>query len=136
MSPRDAPLWVRCHDLTRWLFEHIAEWPPAAAELIGRPLFAEVLDAWCAVGLAGAFPARRPACLGEADAALNRARTIAALTEPGPLSASAALHLGAELDAIGRMLGGWQRAVRRRRRMVSDGTPSEGMAPDGMASAP
>lgn len=135
MSPRDAPLWVRCHDLTRWLFDHITGWPPPVAELIGRPLFAELVAVWSAVGLAGAFPARRPAHLVDADEVLNRARTLAALTEPGPLSASAALHLGAELDAIGRMLGGWQRAMRRRRRMASDGIPSEGMAPDGMASA-
>lgn len=115
MSPRDAPLWVRCHDLARWLLPHIAGWPAPAAALIGRPLYAEVLTLWCAVGMAGAFPARRADHLIAADEALNRARTLSALTEPGPLGAAAALHLGGELDAIGRMLGGWRRHARRRR---------------------
>lgn len=110
MSSRDAPLWVRCQDLNRWLFDHVAQWPAPAAELLGRPLMAQAQGLWCAVARARAFPRERPAHLRVADEHLAGLRTLATVA---PLEAAAQLFLGGETAAIGRMLGGWRKHVSR-----------------------
>jgi len=106
----DGPLWIRCHDLCRWLFAEMAPWPAPAAELTGRPLFAEACAVWCAVAIARAQPDRRAAELRAADSALVRVRTLGALA---PFDPAAQLGFGEQTAAIGRMIGGWRRYVAR-----------------------
>lgn len=106
----DGPLWVRCHDLCRWLLAEMTPWPAPAAELVGRPLFAEARAVWCAVAVARAHPDQRATELRIADAALVRVRTLGALA---PFEPAAQLGFGEQTAAIGRMIGGWRRYVAR-----------------------
>ncbi len=113
MSPRNAPIYVRAHDLARWIHGHTSlvrarSQPDLAAELdaLSRRLVTET-------ALALAFPVTRHEHQRRADEALVGLRVRLRLSRDLAATTAAQLrHASAELDAIGRMLGGWRRQWR------------------------
>ncbi|MCB9765615.1 MAG: four helix bundle protein [Alphaproteobacteria bacterium] len=115
MSWRDAPLYVRCHDLARWLLERCAA--PAMPAAPGDVLAGDVQVLLSAVSLALTFPAERAEHLARADRAAVRLRvTLRLARDLGGLSAGAHRYAAGELDQIGRMLGGWRKRWRKKAR--------------------
>lgn len=115
MTWRRAPLYVSCHDLAVWLVAELASWPVPescwTAERTARHLHGLVED----VAEALTFPDRREARRRSADLRVVRLRVVLRIAESsGFLTARCLRYVAAELDAIGRMIGGWERSARRR----------------------
>ncbi|MCA8957319.1 MAG: hypothetical protein KDC87_14690 [Planctomycetes bacterium] len=106
MSRTHAPLYVVAHDLCRWLHGRQA---PGDALRRARELALTLVGE---VALALTFPKRRPDHLIAADETVVRLRcTLRVARDAGDLPANATRYAIAELDRIGRMLGGWQRSL-------------------------
>ena len=118
MSWQRAPLYVRAHDLARWLMERAAGWRNPPERDLGRALNAQGLELSSSISLALTFPATRADHQERADESVVRIRSILRLARDlGVLSPRQLRYAGAELDAIGRMLGGWRRSTRARARV-------------------
>jgi hypothetical protein len=138
MSWRDAPLYVRCHDLARGVLERFTgdDPDPAAAVLVSR-VCATSAELLCAVSLALTFRSTRAADLAEADRALVRLRVqLRLLRDLGGLSAGGLRHLDGSMTEIGRMIGGWRKRVEGKGRRAprwgldpADGEPTPRPAP-------
>jgi hypothetical protein len=116
MSWQAAPVYVRAHDLARWMHEHGGLWREPAAAGVAAALTAGARDLVRALALALTFPGERAAQQQQADEAVVTLRVLLRLARDlGLLSASAHRYAAGEVDAIGRMLGGWRRHTPRRR---------------------
>jgi len=119
---KEAPLYVRCHDLLRYLVEITAGNDPRSWEQVGAPLVANARELLYAVSLALTFVEARSERIREADAAVVRLRVLARVGgEVGVLPPGACRHVGRELLAIGSMVGGWQKRLRNARGRSQDG---------------
>lgn len=132
---RRAPLYVDCHDLARWLHER--RLAAAADTMLGR-LADEASILLSSVACALSFPDDRGTSLLAADRSVVRLRVHVRLAvEVGSLRPNAQRFLTAQLDRIGRQIGGWRRHAaepRRSRRLASEpNTPpppqTSGVAP-------
>lgn len=112
MSGRDtgpAPLYTRSHDLARWLLAHLPGTAPLTERIQRGAL--DLLDA-LVLALEGR---RRPERLDAADEALLLLRAHLRLGhDAGLLDAERLMFLAAQLDDIGRQLGGWRKHLERR----------------------
>ena len=110
MSWRDAPLHVEAAALCEDVHARAAGWAGPTAALV-TPACAEAALALSeAVSLALTFPEGRAAQLQAADEAVVRLRERLRLAgAQGLLSPGALRHLTGQLQAIGRMIGGWRR---------------------------
>lgn len=108
-----APLHPHAHDLAVWLHERAATAKPEhAATGLPADVAREARLLLGHVGVALTFPARRLESLAEADACAVRLRMWLRLGESiGWLSEGGRRHAVDAVDAIGRMLGGWQRTL-------------------------
>lgn len=107
MSWRDAPLYIRAHDLARDLLPRVADGPEP---VLRHRLAAEVQELLCEISLALSFvqgrrnhPHAADQCITRLKVLVRLARDLEVLTETG------ARHVGGELVELGRMIGGWQR---------------------------
>ncbi len=112
MSWRDAPLYVEAFDLARWVAERAGKWQhPPMAELATR----SACDLLATVALALTFPRARHQHPGQADAGIVRLRMLLRLAQSlGLLSGGGLRYAAGRLQAIGRMVGGWRKRLRRR----------------------
>ncbi|MBK8975175.1 MAG: hypothetical protein IPM29_04570 [Planctomycetes bacterium] len=111
MSRERAPLHARLHRLCVWLRtrdEH------GGHELAG--VRDAVEDLLVAVAEALTFPVGRDDSLDRADRQLVRVRVLLqVITDAHLIPRATARWLFAELDTVGRMLGGWRRSRARSR---------------------
>jgi hypothetical protein len=113
MSWRDAPLYVHSHDAARWVIQRALAFPPNSAPLAHR-LTTSACDLLDSVALALTFPDRRSEHLRAADEAIVRLRVELRLAKDLALiSAGGVRHVGSNLTAAGRMVGGWRKRVGR-----------------------
>lgn len=107
MSWRDAPLYVRVHDLARDLLGRMAEGPHAG---LRHRIAIEAQELLCEVSLALSFVDGRSAHQAAADRSITRLKVLVRLAEDlEVLTARGARHSGEQLVEIGRMMGGWRR---------------------------
>lgn len=128
MSWRHAPLWVEAHDLARWVLERIERWPPEHGRHFGPLLARSVCELVEAVSLVLTFPATRLDDLRQADRAIVRLRSRLRLARDLALLSPGGLRFAeGKLRVIGRMVGGWQKKLRRRERGAEsvDGVAAE-----------
>ncbi len=117
MSWKRAPLYVRSHDLARWLHERLASMANRPDVGLVGAIGEEARRLVGAIALALTFPAGRRAHRDQADATLVRLRVLLRLAEElGFLSPRQRRYALGELQTLGRMVGGWQRSARRRSR--------------------
>lgn len=110
MKPPDAPLYVRSHDLARWIHERILGWDEDLRATLGLPLAKESRGLVLSVCLALTFIRARPQQAWEADQAVARLRELLRLARDlGALPASSHRYAQGELLQIGRMVGGWRK---------------------------
>jgi len=131
VSWRDAPLYVRCHDLALDLARRVDGDPSAPCPELRRTLAREGYALLRAVSLALSFPGQR-----RREQQLAADGHVAALKvqlrlarELELISPGGARRLGEELVEIGRMIGGWRRRHAGPGRRPSGGEPSS--APGG-----
>lgn len=121
MRWRAAPAWVRAADLSVWMCGHAVGW---TAPLSWASMRA-AMELREAIALALTFPAQRDLQIRAADTAIVRLRERLRLAQGLNLLDDAQVrHADAELSAIGRMLGGWQ----RKRRDTEGVDPAAGTA--------
>ena len=121
-----APLYVRAFDLARWFSSRQEDRVGAPFADLAARMAAEAQELLVGVGLALTFPATRSRSLERADEAVVRIRLLTRLArELGALSAAQARFVSDELDTVGRMIGGWRRAKRRRQTSEPTGTGVE-----------
>lgn len=107
MSWRDAPIYIRAHDLARDLLPRVEDGPCPA---LRHRLAAEAQDLLCEVSLALSFVDGRRAHQEAADHAITRLKVLVRLArDVGVLDERGGRSVGEELVAMGRMIGGWQR---------------------------
>lgn len=112
MSWRNAPLYVRCHDLARWVLPRMAACPHP--QLRDR-VTAEALELLTHVSIALTFTEDRHAQLRDADHAIVALRVQLRLAlDLGFLPSNSHRYATDALSEIGRMLGGWRRHEARR----------------------
>ena len=110
MSWRNAPLYVRTHDLALDLVRRVDGIAPAPQREVRAALVAEALGLLRAVSLALSFPAERGENLHVADRHVVGLKVLVRLAHAsGVVNDRGARWLGEELVEIGRMIGGWQR---------------------------
>ena len=114
MSRHNAPLYVEAHDLARWVLERVEAWPPERGRSLERPLCGAACELLASVSLALTFPEGRSEYLRTADESIVRLRMMLRLAQDLALISPGGLrHALGRLRTIGRMLGGWQRQLRR-----------------------
>lgn len=119
MIERNAPLYVESHDLARWVLERVEAWPEERGRTLRQPLAETACQLVTAVSLALTFPDTRGEHLREADETVVRLRMLLRLaSELALLSPGGLRHAEGHLRAVGRMLGGWQRQLRRREETI------------------
>jgi len=112
---RQAPIYPRAHDLAVWLLARTAGWSAPARAQVGAPLDAAARALVCALSLALTFPEERLRRVKEADRALVRLRVMLRMARDlDHLDARQARYAHDELLIVGRMLGGWRKALRQR----------------------
>lgn len=122
MSKKDAPLYVRAHDLACDLHRRFVDGPQPA---LRHRLLVESQELLCQVSLALAFIEGRAERQAAADHAVTRLKVLVRVARDVELiSEGAARHVGDELVEIGRMIGGW------RRRQLRPDKPAAGEGPD------
>jgi hypothetical protein len=110
-----APAYVAAHDLVLRLGESLqrAESAGFACRIVGRCALRQSQRVLESVALALSFPARRAVALRRADEALCALRVTARVAHDlGALGSGALRRAAAEMDELGRMLGGWRRSTR------------------------
>jgi hypothetical protein len=116
VSWRDAPLYVRSHDLTRWILERVDTWEGRTAQRLGGAISSAAQGVLCSVSLALTFPEEREEHLSASDRDIVRLRVLLRLAKDlGLLSPGRHRYVSGELLEIGRMLGGWRKRWGRRR---------------------
>jgi hypothetical protein len=106
----EAPLYVRSHDLSRWVLERVMGWPDELRSVVGEALAAEARALVLSICLALTFPRERAERARDADDSVVRLRELLRLgRDLGALSASCHRYAQAELLEIGRMIGGWRK---------------------------
>lgn len=111
MSRREAPLYVRCHDLARCVTDRF-DGSGSGLGRLGPRLVDAALDLLCQASLALTFRPSRSRDLADADRALVRLRVqLRVARDVGALSASGLRHLEGLTLEIGRMIGGWRKRV-------------------------
>ncbi len=133
MSWRDAPLYVEAFDLTRWVAERADTWPHRPLARLATGSACELVSA---VSLALTFPASRSRHLEAADESIVRLRTHLRLAGGlGCLSAGGLRYAAGRLAAIGRMVGGWRKRLRRAPRRSDDQLTTKKNSGDGPPAA-
>lgn len=116
MSWRDAPLYVRSHDLTRWILERVDTWEGRTAQGLAGSIANAAQGVLCSVSLALTFPKEREEHLSASDRDIVRLRVLLRLAKDlDLLSPGRHRYASGELLEIGRMLGGWRKRWGRRR---------------------
>ncbi len=114
MSWRDAPLYVEAFDLTRWVTERTTTWQH---QHLAQLVTSSACELVTAVSLALTFPETRTAHLEQADAGIVRLRTLLRLAQGlGLVSKGGLRYTTGRLEAIGRMVGGWRKRIRKRQK--------------------
>jgi len=107
VSWRDAPLYIRAHDLARDLLPRVAEGPEPA---LRHRLAAEAQELLCEISLALSFVKGRRDHQHAADQCITRLKVLVRLARDlEVISDTGARHVGDELVELGRMIGGWLR---------------------------
>ncbi len=114
MSRRHAPLYVEAYDLAVWVLGRVEAWPVDRGRTLRRPLSDAVCGLVTAVSVALTFPDRRLGALRRADEIVVEVRMLLRLAEELALiSPGGRRHALGRLREIGKMLGGWQKQLRR-----------------------
>ena len=115
-----APIYVRAHDLAVWVLGHVRGWSAADRGVIGDGLARASRELVLATSLALTFPSRRIDALDRVDEAILELRTGLRLArDVGVVLERQVLFAAGELRAIGRMAGGWRKAIRAGPRVPS-----------------
>jgi hypothetical protein len=101
-------------DVTLWVIERVAKMPRDHKFTIGDKLVETCLEVTTLL-VEASFVRDKAGLLLQASRGLTRARVLVRLAQRLKLlSMQQRDHFGAETDGIGRMLGGWTRAIRNR----------------------
>ncbi len=118
MSWRDAPLYVKAHELARWVVEHATRSSPEDRHPLAGPVTRSACDLLAGVSQALTFPDSRARRLAEADDAIVRLRVRLRLARDLGLVSPRGLRIAAgRLQAVGRMVGRWRKRVEPRGRL-------------------
>ena len=110
MSWRDAPLYVRVHDLCRDLLVRVESGPSAPHSVLRERIACDALGLLTSVSCALAFPEGRASQQALADEHTNNLKVLLRLARDlGVLPERGFRHVSTELVEIGRMIGGWRR---------------------------
>jgi hypothetical protein len=127
MSWKRAPLYTACHDLCRYL--------EAQSDRVARPQSVanatalRARDLLAAASCALTFPVWRAEHLRRVDESIVALRVLLRLqADVGEASPGFTRMIAAQLDAIGRMVGGWTKAQQARRR-ARGGQSEQGEGP-------
>ncbi len=120
MGWRDARRYVEAFDLSVWVAERANAWQHAA---VGRLATDTAIELVSSVSLALTFPDGRDRHLAAADEGVVRLRTVLRVAESLKLLSKGGLrYAAARLAAIGRMVGGWRKRLRRQRPAAAGGS--------------
>lgn len=110
---KQAALYTHSHDLARTLHERMGELAAEPSGLV-EAMLGECRSLLGEIGLALALPGRRAGALEAADACCVRLRLWLRLADDLHIvSPEFRRHAIEAVDAIGRMLGGWQKELAR-----------------------
>lgn len=109
-EPTIPVVLVRWEDFLVWLFERTAGFPRRIRASITTRIEQRALDVYEGLEQARWEPARRARLLAEVDQGIGLLRILVRLAHRHhALSSGAYEHAAAELDTVGRMVGGWRR---------------------------
>ena len=110
MSPNELPVIQKTYDLLKWTNERVARFPRPHRHELGSRLLAALHDLFDVL-LAAKYTRDRGALLDRANLLVEQLRFRVRLAfDLGCLRATGYGFASGELDAVGRMLGGWRRA--------------------------
>ena len=115
MQAERTPIFVRTYDFVLWLLPHTAKFPKAMRHSFTNRLEGAALDFQGAIARASrARGERRLAALDDADGILDSLRFLVRMSHGfGWLTTRQYEHAAIRMAEIGRLLGGWRRAVAR-----------------------
>lgn len=117
---RHAPLYVECLDLAQWLHEHATGDASPSCTDLWLTILKTSRDLLGTIVLALTFPNARDAERQSADHLATRLRALIPLAAAlGLMSPAQRRHAMGRIQTIGRMIGGWQRTPRKRRKKSS-----------------
>lgn len=121
MPVADSPIFARCHDLTLWVFQATVRYPRHYRAALGKATQEAVLRLQRELVAAARRHEKRHA-LQSADEALHELRLLLRQgRELNLLTASQHEHVARMLDEVGRLLGGWRKALARAATGMRDG---------------
>ncbi len=109
MSNPELPVILRTYDLLKWTGERVARFPRIHQHTLGRLLFAHLHDLFDLL-LEAKYTRQREPLLSRANLILEQLRFRVRLAfDLRCLRATGYGFAAGELDAIGRMVGGWRK---------------------------
>ena len=113
-APQPAIVVQRAYDLALWLVHKVEKFPRSFRFSVGDRVIARALDLLEALTEA-AYTSDKVALLDWANRVVNSLRLLLRLTVDLKLMAADSHEFAAgKLEEIGRMIGGWRKAVARR----------------------
>lgn len=109
----DSPIFARCHDLTIWVLQATVRYPRHYRAALGKATQEAVLRLQRELVAAARRHEKRQA-LQSADEALHELRLLLRQShELNLLTSGQHEHVARMLDEVGRLLGGWRKALAR-----------------------
>jgi hypothetical protein len=109
-----SPLFVKTYDYLLWLIPQTLKFPRSQRFLLAERLSKLALEFYDQILEATMEPATRALTLRQADKTLTKLRLYTRLSyDLQCLTMGKFEHSARQLDEIGRLLGGWQRAAKR-----------------------
>ena len=119
---KESPIFLKSFETLVWLLDHTRKFPKHQRFVMAKRIEQAVLSFHDELVWTTKTSARAEA-LVRADFHLERLKVYNRLSmKLELLSLGQYEHLARELDELGRLLGGWQRAVRRAAARVNGGT--------------
>lgn len=113
MTPKQAPLYIRSHDLAIWLQQRTASWSSTEVKDLAVEISKNARNLLQCVSLALTFPDTRENYRRQADETIVRLKVLLTLAKDlGAISPRQLRFAQGELIAMGRMIGGWRKKAR------------------------
>jgi hypothetical protein len=110
MSPNELPVIQRTYDLLKWTSERVARFPRAYRESLGALILSRLNELFDVL-LEAKYTRARGALLDRANVLIVHLRFRVRLAfDLRCLRATSSGFAACELDALGRMIGGWRKA--------------------------
>ena len=111
---KESPLFLKSFEMLTWLLDHTRKFPKHQRFVMAKRMEEAGLSFHDEILWAVKSPEGREEALGRADYHLERLKVYNRLAKNLKLESFGQYeHLGRLLDELGRLLGGWQKSVRR-----------------------